>query len=559
MARKDASLLGIDLHEGEIRVVQIRMRANKSSIAKVGKASMPQGAIIRGKVMQPGAVAIALRLLLNSMEVGTNNRAVIGVLGDTTLLRTLPVPPVPDSDLPAIVSGEVDHYGIVKTEGGTHGFLRLFPPPPRNTDPNSVLAGLSGTPAPNQDDVKPVNVTIVALEEDVIANLRETVHEANLTIDALEPTQYAMYRSVMLSSGAASSAFGLMINPSNTDIAISYKGNLVAYRRIDVGSRAILLNTPAHIDYGYVEPSHDVFVDDLMDMEPAEIELNYAAVESLSVEVQRTLDYYQREFPNIGIGDTLYLALDDSRLTSVSEELSQRLGVTIELVQPPSSPNDYPEATAELASGAGPIYAAAYGLAVQGAVMTKVPRLDLFTKERKAVLKAETTRNFRGSIITSIVAIVLGSVGYEAYARQIAQLNQEIKTKQETASDLRAKTNLANSIREKQAEQFKALRHEGLPLTAMMDYISGTIDSRTGLSQVVIAPDLTITIDGSSTNEKVMIDTLTTLQGCPVLRDLTMVHFEQLSEEAGYGVGFTFRGKSLSLDKVEYMQESSKP
>jgi hypothetical protein len=93
----------------------------------------------------------------------------------------------------------------------------------------------------------------------------------------------------------------------------------------------------------------------------------------------------------------------------------------------------------------------------------------------------------------------------------------------------------------------------------MMDYISGTIDSRTGLSQVVIAPDLTITIDGSSTNEKVMIDTLTTLQGCPVLRDLTMVHFEQLSEEAGYGVGFTFRGKSLSLDKVEYMQESSKP
>ncbi|MDR3688779.1 MAG: hypothetical protein P4L46_05310 [Fimbriimonas sp.] len=551
MARKDASTVGIDLHEGEIRIVQVKTRANKTIISKIGRASMPHGAVIRGKVMQPGSVAIALRLLLNSMDIGANSRAVFGILGDTTLLRTLPVPPVPDNDLTTIVTGEVEHYGIVKTEGGTHSFLRLFPPPPRNTDPMALASASSA----NQENLRPVNVTIVALEEDVIANLRETAHEANIGIEALEPSQYAMYRSVLAASANATSAFGLMVNPSNTDIAIAYRGNLVAYRRIDTGSRSILMTVPSHIDYGYVEPSQDLFVDDLQEYDANEIELNSAAIESLSVEVQRTLDYYQREFPNIGIGDVLYLCIDDSRIVPLADELSQRLGVTIELVQPVGSPNDSPDVTTELVSGSGPLYSAAYGLALQGQLMAKVPRVDLFIKERSAVQKAESKRNFKGSIITSIIAIALGSVVYSLYGKQITQLQNDTREKESVASELRKKTDTTLAHRHNQSEQYKALRHEGVPLTAIMDFISMNLDRATSLNQLVVSTDLTVTIDGSSINEKVMLETQSRLQTCPVIHDLQMVTFYQQPEDAGYGVAFQFKGKTISLDRVEYAED----
>ncbi len=544
MARKDASLLGIDLHESEIRVVQVRTRANKSSIARIGRALMPPGAIVRGKVMQPGSVAIALRLLLNSMEIGSASRAVIGILGDTTSLRTLPVPPVPASDLPMIVAGEVEHYGIVQTEGGTHAYLSLFPAP-RRTDPDEIKTQVSETTEP-----RPVNVTIVALEEDVIATVREAAHEANLIIDALEPTQYGMYRSMMVLSGITSSAFGLMINPSSTDIAIAYKGNLVAYRRIDVGSRILLLNASSRPDVGYADPSLEPFVDEFGEYEDEEFELNNPAVESLSVEVQRTLDYYQREFPDIGIGDRLFLTIDDIRLQPLAEELSQRLGVTIDIVQPPLNTGDHPDVAIELAAGNGAIYAAAYGLAVQGAVMAKVSRLDLFTKERTLVKKAETKRNFRGSIITSIIAILLGAVGFSVYGRQITQLDQYTKEKRAVAQDLKSKTDSKLAERHRQDEQFKALRHEGIPLSALMDYTASVIDQGTGLSQVTVLPDLSITFDGESSNQATMIKLLGTLQQCPVLPELGMVSFKQLPQESGFGVAFEFRGKIVSMDRI---------
>ena len=548
MARKDVSLLGIDLHEDEIRVVQVKSKANKTVITKVARAPMPVGGIVRGKVMQPSSVAIALRLLMNTMNVGSSPRAVFGVLGDTTTLRTLPVPPVPDNDLPAIVAGEVEHYGIVKTDGGTHDFLKLYPPPRTSEIENA-----------NPDSLKPVNVTIVALEEDVIANLREAASEANIIIEAIEPTQYGMYRAEMIAAAGSLSSFALMVNPANTDIAISYKNNLVAYRRVDVGSRSMLANTQVRSEYGYVDPNQEMFVDDFASEESYEPDLNFQAVDNLSIEVQRTLDYYQREFPTVGLGDRIYLVLDDQRLAPLAEELSQRLGVSVEAVQPASSSGDNSETISELSSAAGPTYSAAFGLAAQGAIMAKIPRVDLFTKERFAVKKAETKRNFKGSIITSIVSIALGYFGYSVYNHQITSLELYTKQKQDAANLIRQTTDKEKQKRSTEAQQFKALQHEGVPVSAIMDYIANNLSPSAGLGQVSIYNDLTVEVDGEATNQGTMIQTLSDLQKCPVLMGLHTISFKSLPAEEGYGVSFQFKGGTVSIDRIAYPEDLKKP
>ena len=69
---------------------------------------------MNGRVLQPASVAVAapIRLLLNSMGISTAARVVVGVLGDGTTVRTMSVPRVPDHELPTIIAGEVNHYGL---------------------------------------------------------------------------------------------------------------------------------------------------------------------------------------------------------------------------------------------------------------------------------------------------------------------------------------------------------------------------------------------------------------------------------------------------------------
>src|SRR5471030_1062565 len=127
MAGKEPTILGIGLHEQEIRIVQINVRSNRPSLGKIGRAPMPEGGVMNGRVLQPSSVAVAIRLLLNSMGIGTAARVVVGVLGDGTTVRTMSVPRVPYHELPTIIAGEVNHYGLVHTEGGTYSFIRLNP------------------------------------------------------------------------------------------------------------------------------------------------------------------------------------------------------------------------------------------------------------------------------------------------------------------------------------------------------------------------------------------------------------------------------------------------
>jgi Tfp pilus assembly PilM family ATPase len=567
MARKEPSILGIDLHEQEIRVVQVNVRSNRPTLGKIGRAPMPEGAVMNGRVLHPGPVAVALRLLLNSMGIGPTARAVIGVLGDGTTLRTMSVPPVPDHELPTIIAGEVNHYGLVRTAGGAYSFLRLNPH--NRTTPAERATQDSGDKRetwldPEAGDQNPAVVTVVAVEEEILTSLRETIEQANLTIEAIEPTQYGMFRTIMSTAGAGATLFALMVSPANTDVAFVHKGLIVGYRRIDIGSRLLALEYTTNADApgspGPVALGVDAFGNT---HPPSQGErsgsLNRLAVESLSLEVQRTLNYYQREFPAAAIEDHVFLAIDDARIDDVARELTLSLGVSVEAIRPALNAQDSPD-SADTGAALSSIYAAAFGLAVHGQpIMGRVPRIDLFTKQRAGVQQAETQRNFRGSVITSLLAIALGTIGYFLYHKQIADL--QVATNDTTARTMQIKGKTSDALmqRRKQEDQYKALREEGVPVTEILDYLANSFRPGSGLDSILIQPDLSIAIQGESINEELMIDTYQTLQRCPVMTNMRIVKFAKLPPEMGVGVGFEVDGKAVSVGRIRLAEEKKPP
>jgi hypothetical protein len=353
-----------------------------------------------------------------------------------------------------------------------------------------------------------------------------------------------------------------MVSPANTDVAFVHKGLIVGYRRIDIGSRLLTLEYTTTTDSSV---STGPYVSDAYgNTNPpsqggAGGHLNRLAVESLSLEVQRTLNYYQREFPAAAIEDHVYLAIDDARIDEVARELTVSLGVPVESIRPSLGGQETTEA-GESGSGLSSIYAAAFGLAIQGqGIMGRVPRIDLFTKQRAGVQQAETQRNFRGSIITSLLAIALGTTGFFLYHKQIAGLEVETNATVARTMAIKSKTGEALMERHKQEEQYKALRDEGVPVAEIIDYIANSFKPGNGLDTIVITPDLSTTMQGQSVDEKLMIDTYQALQRCPVLTNIRIVRFGKLPPEQGVGVGFEIDGKAVSVGRIRLPAETKLP
>jgi len=351
-----------------------------------------------------------------------------------------------------------------------------------------------------------------------------------------------------------------MVCPASTDVAFVHKGLIVGYRRIDIGSRLLSLEYSTSADSpGAPAPGPISYEEyDKARTSTSGGGLNRLAAENLSVEVQRTLNYYQREFPDAAIEDHVYLAIDDVRIDDLAGELTMSLGVAIESIRPSLAVQDSPEPSTASGSRLGAIYSAAFGLAVHGQIMARVPRIDLFSKQREGVQQAETQRNFFGSIATSVLAILLGITGYILYHKQIVALQKEMDETNARTATIEAATNQTMLKRTKQEEQYKALRNEGAPVIEIMDFIANTIKPGTGLDSVVIAPDLTVTIKGDSTSESQMIDTNQNLQKCPVLTDMRIYSFNQLLPEEGIGVSFDITGKTVSVSRVR-LPEDKKP
>ena len=245
-------------------------------------------------------------------------------------------------------------------------------------------------------------------------------------------------------------------------------------------------------------------------------------------------------------------------IDEVAGELSLSLGVAVEPIRPSVNAQESND-SAESGSALSPIYSAAFGLAVHGqTIMGRVPRLDLFSKQRAGVQQAETQRNFRGSIITSLFAIALGTTGYLLYHKQITSLEVETNNTTARTMAIKSKTGEALMERHKQEEQYKALRSEGIPVTEIIDYLANSFKPGNGLDTLSIAPDLSVTVMGQSVNEALMIDLYQTLQRCPVLTGMKIVRFGKMPPEQGVGVSFEIDGKAVSVGRIRLPEEKKK-
>ncbi|RYG27101.1 hypothetical protein EON82_00675 [bacterium] len=535
MARKVTSLLGIDLEDYEVRVVEIRYRLGKPSIAQIARAPIPPGAVSRGIVVEPGLVAVALRRLLDSMNF-EKAEAVFGVADSQTLFRAFTVPFCSEEELPTIVEGEIEHHNLVHSDEGLHDFFRLH------------------SPAPVEGE--PISLTVVAANESATNGLREVAERAGVTIAAIEPSSLAMLRSAALSIPASQVTFVMLVGTTATDTAFFIGGRLTAFRRIEVGSNSLVQNmapalgleqSPTAVEWG--EESYTAGRGD-----GSNLQISDNSVDRLANETRHTLEYLRRRYPDFAVFDRIHLVVNQSWFDALPQMLEGRLGSDVELVRLPAGDYDAPDAILNLAGPEALRFMTAYGLAAYEAVPTgiRLPEVDLFSKQRKVARRAGSKRNFLGSILVSAVAIVLGVTGLVLFNRQISRVDAETKLLTHQTEEVRGKIDLVVAARLKKAAQYKALRKEGIPLGVVMDYVVGSIRPGVGLKSVAVGDDLGVKITGDALTESDLIETTRNLQNSPVLSGITVNQFSRPAKMAGTPVAFELSAKTVTAARLKF-------
>jgi len=513
MAGIGRPILGIDIAATEICIVEMRGSWPDFQIVRAGKIATPPKAIEGGRVVEPMEIAAAIRTLFDQLGITTRD-AVLSIAESCVVTRVLDIPAVPTNELRTVIEGELAHYQVLGNTAGAFDFMPL-------------------SRHENDEETGP-QALVMAAEELVVAGYRAVAEHAGLHLIAMEPTLLACYRAGFAEMQAHPVAACLAIGRHESEITVTCNGQIRLYRRIDIGRDTLMLERPslgqdssrtstgARVPFGELAEEAEA--------EPAQAEetprvINPSVASSLTVELQRSLDYFGSQSPDEATIDRLVLAVPVPELAPLENWFTQAIAIETVMAKLPECPQGGWRSE-EVESVR---YLCAAGLAMRelSGLPQSMPRFDLSSQQRNEAVVLTARRSFSFSLCASAATILLGAVmAFQIGARanhseqDLKRLRADLKVQQHVREDYIA------SVMSRQ-DLLRSLRVQGFPFPRIMDSVSAAIPVKAGLTGVALDSAGKLTVNGDANNEKEVITTLENLRKIPYFDAVSMDMFDK--------------------------------
>src|SRR5579884_358872 len=520
MPAKGRPVLGVDIHPHEIRVVEMRGNWSHAEVVNVGAIPTPAGAMEGDRVANPDAVAEALRQLLHDRGIGARD-AIMGIAARSIITRVIDVPRVPDKEMRTVIEGEMAHYQILREGTGTFDFIRL-----PETEENG-----EATP----------QVLLMAVEDLIVSGYCEVADRAGLRLIALEPVLLSMFRAAFAQDQSRPTVACLSITYGKSEIAIMDESLLRLYRRVDTGSddlissrrqtnpvqqatgRALLGSLPEQeIDLGEV---------------PSQSDINISAANNLAIELQRSIEYYRREYPNSEPINRVLVATNDPELQPIVAWLSEALGTEMVTVSPQASMILDPDVDALLAPPDGLRFLGAAGLAMHELAghPTTLPLFDLSSLQQASNLIETSKRKLVIAMVAAAAILVIGLGAAFAVGQRADAVYNDLTSaqKQLAAKQQEHQTQVAQL--EAQQEQLRVLKTQGFPFPRIVDAAAAAVDPDAGLTDVNLDVSGKVMLNGDAASSRAVNNTLQNLLSCPYFSNPMLESFDSGGPGPGGG------------------------
>jgi type IV pilus assembly protein PilM len=467
-------VLGIAFGYDQIRVVEIRRGGDGLTVTAAGSVSLPAGALEPGSTIAPDLIAQRLKSVIKKIGA-TATYAVMGVPSSGVFTRLLDIPQIPDDELESVVSGEVAHYQMIRPDRGAFGFSRL--PTPENS--------------------REIQVLVMASDDPILHALDDIAKKAGLRLAAKEPAQLGAMRSLYQPSSSEATLL-VSIEDSASEISVVEGGRLMLYRRIDVGGRNLLSNSPAlaGVATGTGDGALKAYSGSVDEVLSAR----------LATEIRRSLDYHRRQFPATDVSQAFVGAMD-SRLGSMSEFLETALGIPCRTGA--VSVRASGVAAAELGTPVSSEYFSAIGLAAGelGFGEGVMPAMDLVAAAPKKQMTLVNSGQLIAAVVATAIVLVAGLAVISSFKGEAERAEHETAKLQVREQELNAQLAPLKQRQEMEMKVLSDLSRQGTPFPWVMDAITAALDPGVGINQINIDGGH-IRLSGEARNEAAMVTTL---------------------------------------------------
>lgn len=510
-AKKGRSILGIEINSSEIRVVEMEGAWPDPRILRADVVSTPLESMNGDEICRPELVGRALGTLLNRMGARTRS-AVLSIPSGAVTTRILDIPNIPDAELHAVVQGEVAHQNILPNPQGEFDYLRL-----------------------DTGDLRPQarpRLLLMASEERILEGYYQAAVQAGLHVIGMEPGLVAMYRAASTLAYSRPPCLCLMVGTTVSEVAIMDHGPIRVYRRLDLGSRQILseLELPPKAAPAPMPTFETPIPRFNLDGSPAEgdsvarvagriaVDISdNTAVNSLTVELQRSLDYYQREYPDAPAVNSIVIVTGQSELEPLAAWLSEKLHIVTTIATIPASAATDLALRSRLDEPTALRFLRASGLAMQTLenLPEGLPQFNLLGKRKTARAPSAVSGRMAFALAFSIVVLLFGSFNMFRVGQQANQRDHELDHAMAERRDLNSYRGLSLDEVRRQKDILNVLLPVGEPLPTVVDAMAGAVPPDASLAEISREKPGVLSLTGETRNDTVLVQFLDSLRQLP--------------------------------------------
>ena len=312
--RRRESLVGLDIGAGAVRAVALRRTSRGREVTALGRGPVPRGAIVDGDVVDPDAVAEAVRRTLDGSGVRTR-RVAAAVSGNAVIVKRVTLPLMDEDDLAGSIRWEAEQhipFDIAEV----------------SLDYQVLRAGGDAAGGASMD------VLLVAAKKDRVAGRVDVISRAGGAPAVIDVAGFALQNAFEINYGVAPGRVTMLVNAGGDgmNVNIVEGGHTLLTRDVTPGGDARDEAPPPGLAFPGARRPEDGPAGDGAGPEPVDPEAADVG-EHLMPEIEKTLDFFRSA---TGAGPVAELVVSGASAAAPGflPALEARLDIPVSLFDP---------------------------------------------------------------------------------------------------------------------------------------------------------------------------------------------------------------------------------
>jgi type IV pilus assembly protein PilM len=308
VARK---VVGLDIGTTAVRAAELSVRRGQVVLERIGQAGLPEGAVVDGEVIDPAAVAVAIKDLWRRTRIGSR-QVIIGVANQRVVVRLVDLPWMEPDELRKSLAFQAGDY---------------LPIPVDQTELDYDVVGEHEAPGGQ----RLLRVLLVAAHKDMLAGHLQAVREAGLRPAGIDLNPIALLRSLAPVAGFGEGAEALVdVGARVTNMVVHDNGVLRFVRILLMGGEDVTatLQRVLELDHDTAERAK-LAASAGEGADPDAGELVEQRLDVFVEEVRGSLDFYRSQQDATSLARVV-VSGGGSLLGPLVERLQAAVGVPVE-------------------------------------------------------------------------------------------------------------------------------------------------------------------------------------------------------------------------------------